>query len=229
MALKADGTTLRERLNVNQPNTVADKICTIYLGSILRSIKTHLFNKVPAADPYALATLQVVKLNDYAKALAVLRAYSKAGTVVGELAVQSYGTTPATGQVAVTPSGDIAVLATDAITRLDVAYLPRKYDAAEVVLPVSSNTLTLPTSLTASPRGVMEIFEVEVTKGTSVGNKIILVPGNAAPAAGQARLNAAKATVLFAPADAATEARVKMGIVPAYDLDAMLEATSDMY
>ena len=72
----------------------------------------------------------------------------------------------------------------------------------------------------------MRLLEAEGLVGTVVEKKIVLVPAAGAPATHNARLDVAKANVQFAVADALTSVRVKLAVVPAVDLDALLEGTS---
>lgn len=218
--------SLKNKLDAANPNVIADGMRIVKFGSILRASVTTLRRKDPAADAGSLATLEAVVLPDDGKALTILRAYARAGTgTLGELAVQAFGTTPAAGQIAVGPNGDIVVLAADAWTDLDVVYQPDKYDLAEVTLPVVANVATLPPSLITNTR-VVSLLDANATAATSTGRKIILVPGAGAPAAGQARLNLAKTTVTFAGADAVTQATIKVAIVAATDADALLTAAA---
>lgn len=224
--MSVDENSLKNKLNDANPNGVADMLRVLKIGNVLRAGAAFLRKKVPAASAYQLATLQAVVLADDAKAATVLRAYSRAGTVTGELTPVAYGATPTTGQVAVAPNGDIVVLAADAITSLDLTYQADKYDLAEITLPVATHVLTLTAALQAA--GVVALLEAEALVGTSTGKKIVLVPGAGAPSAGQARLNVAKTTVTFAAADAVTSARVKVSVVAGTDVDALLTAAATL-
>lgn len=167
----------------------------------------------PAASSYQLATLAALVLPDFLKAASIHRATVKAGGVTGELAIQAYGATPITGQVAVAPNGDIVVLATDAITEMDVVYTPEKLSIIEITQDqLVGSVFPIPAKYTA--RGAVLLLEAEVLAGGTLGKKIILVPG-AAPATTKANLNVAKTSVLFNVAtDAVTKARIKIGVVP---------------
>jgi len=225
MTIGISATSLKSTLDNANPNTLPDKFRTIKVGSVLRAGTTFLRKKTPVASSYSLATLLALVLPDDAKAHNIHRAYARTATAgQGELAVVAYGTTPATGQIAVGPNGDIVTLAADAITSVDVVYQPEKQDIQETTLAVAANVLTLPSQFTG--QGVINLLEVEATIGTSVGKKIVLVPGAGAPAAGQARLNLDKSTVTFAAADAVTQARVKFSTVPTTDVDALLTGDS---
>lgn len=219
-------TQLQSAINRANLNDIADALRAIAFGDVLRALTTYLRKKnlvTAGTSPYALATLQVLQLPDDAKAHVILRATVKAATAAAqEYAPQAYGATPITLQCAVTPNGDIAFLAADAVTDVDVVYVPEKGDAVETELPVTTNVLTLPVDWVAAGTVILE--EVEATAGTSTGKKIVLVPGAGAPAAGQARLNLAKTTVTFAGADAVSKARVKALISSAIDINAVLES-----
>lgn len=224
---------LKTSINRANPNTLADAARLVALGDVLRASPTFLRKKAPAASSNVLATLLALSLNDDAKASTILRAYARTATAgTGELTVVAFGTTPTTGQIAVAPNGDIVTLAADAITSLDVLYQPEKGDVYEQEVDVATNVLTIPTQFTSNvpgvAGGVILLHEAVATVGTATGNKIILVPGAGAPAAGQARLNLAKTTVTFAGADAVTRARIKFSVVSATDVDALLNANTNV-
>lgn len=224
MTITVKEQSLKNQFNAAGPNTLPDGFRVVKLGNVLRALPTFLRKKnadAAGVSPYDLATLDVLQLPDDAKAHNIFRAYARAGTgTLGERTVAALHATPAAGEVAVTPAGNIAFLAADAYTDVDVVYMPDKYDIAEVELTVTASVMTLPVALTTP--GVTFLMEAEATVGTSLGKKIILAPGAGAPAAGQARLNLAKSTVTFAVADAVTKARVKLAISAAVDVDALL-------
>ena len=226
MALSISNSALKARMDGAQPGTLADAFRIIKIGSVIRALLTFLRKKAPAASAYELATLQALVLPDDAKAQSLSRVFVRAGAANGEFAVVAPGTTPTTGQAAVSSAGNIVFLAADAVTNADVSYQPDRYDAFEATRGVVANVLSLPAAYT--DRGVIAAFEVESLAGGSVGKKIVLAPGAGAPAAGQARLNIAKTTVTFAGADAVTSARVKFSVASATDVDALLEAASSV-
>jgi hypothetical protein len=210
MAISKITNSLKDIGNRIKASNIAEFFRALDIGSLLLAMPTTLRDQVPAANNSNLATLVVLRLPDDAKAAAVLRCSVKTGTVTGEFTPVAFGTTPATTQVAVTPAGDIAFLGTDAPTLVDVLYVPENADVIEGSFDVAANVLTLPAGVTS--QGVVLLEEAAVTTGTSVGNKIVLVPGAGAPAAGQARLNLARTTVTFAGADAVTKATVKLAV-----------------
>lgn len=217
----------RRDLDRANPITIADQLRLLRLGHLfLGQMNQHKRKVNPSAlgvNAYNLATLHALQLPDRARAVSVVRATVRAGGVTGELTPVAFGVTPTTGQIAVAPNGDIVVLASDAITDMDVTYVSERGDVMGTVqadaslpfyslglyFPVVSNVLTLPTSGWGA-RGNLLLLEAEAINATATGKKIPLIPGAGAPAAGQARLNLAKTTVTFAGADAVTRARVKL-------------------
>lgn len=219
----------KEALAGATPNTLADHLKAITFAAVMRGQMNQVVRKKdPAVDSYApVNTVETVVLADDARATSILRAYSRAGTVTGALTVVAPGTTPATGEISIQPDGNIMVLAADAITSLDVSYAPERGDVIELDnWPVVSDAIALPTKIT--DRGVVLLLEAESLTGTLTGKLRILTPSGSAAATTQARLNLAKTTVKFAPADAVTKARVKLLVCAAVDLDTVLEADASI-
>lgn len=222
----------RKSLNRANANTLSSQLSALKFGNVLLGQTNQQMRKlnpsVLGTSGYTLATLHALRCPDNARAAAVIRATVRAGGVTGELAPQAFGATPATGQIAVAPNGDIVVLAADAITDLDVVYASERGDVLETFLPVVANVATLPVGGPWA-RGVILLLEAEAVTATAAGPKIVLVPGAGAPAAGQTRLNLAKTTVTFAGADAVTRCRVKAIVVPptAEQLQANLDETDE--
>jgi len=90
----------------------------------------------------------------------------------------------------------------------------------------ATGVLTLPTNIT-NP-GAVTLIQAEALVATSTGVKEILAPG-AASAAGEARLNLAKSTVVFAIADAVTSARVRLLINSSVDVSASLASVDFVF
>lgn len=229
MTININATSLKNQMNLASPGVLADMLRAIAIGSVVRALPTTLRNKSPnaaPADPYVHSTLQALALPDDAKANNIFRAFARSAAGGGatplELAVQSYGTTPSTGQVAVAPNGDIVFLASDAWTSVDVVYLPEKCDVVELTLAVATNACTLPTAL--GPYVIL--MEAEGLVGTTTGKKEVLVPSASTASAGTARMDLAHAVVKFNGTDAITSARVKLGVVSAIDVDELLTASS---
>lgn len=243
------------RLNASPANSLADLLRELGFGSLVRRQRTALRRQNPnaqaagVASPWDLATLQVLFLPDDAKAFGISRAYARAtgasGTL-GELTVEAPNTTPANGQIAVTPAGNIAVLGSAEYTDLDVDYDVWVGDQPIVLtLPVSSNSATIPTAQAGTAgsgtpsivtaafanqqsanAGILVLMEVVANAGTSTGNKVVIAPGGT-PSAGQACLNTAKTAITFNSGDAVTNCTVKLLPLcaghPTPDLNAFLE------
>lgn len=232
---------LKNAFDVAKPETVCDLLRTIAFGDLLRDQLPQVLRKqAPAADAAQLATLQSFGIvAKGAPAASILRARAWRGTATPEeLAVQSYGTTPTTGQIAVAPNGDIVVLASDAWLDVDVTYAPERVDVVTLPpLPVVSGVLTLPKSVldASSNRMVILLLSAVVTavsSGTATGAKIVLVPAGtqgspSLPATGKAQLSIDGLTVQFNNAtDHVSQAQVTLGVVSANDLDTLLESSS---
>lgn len=234
-------TTLKDMLNKANPQELADFLRYCGLGDMVRSMTVQLCKQAPvagAASNYNLTTEDLILLPPDAKAAKVLRASVRAGGAVGEFAaaVPEYGDTPATTEFAISPCGDIAFIhAGDAVTDVDVMYVPAQGEVREIELSVTTGVLTLPADWVT--RGVQMLLEAEATAGTITGKKIILVPlaggGAGLPATTKAQLTSNKSTVSFNNAtDAVTQARVKCLLAPAlpagptFNLHAALSAAS---
>lgn len=230
--MSATQPTTREAINVCTTGTLSSYTNQLGFGDFLRSMPILITQQVPAADSYSLSTVQTIRLPDHAKAAFIERAWVRTGTTLpanGELAVQTPMTTPQTTQIAITPSGDIGVLAADALTLVDVQYTPIRGDVYELTLPVSTGILTLPAALTGTSAGVTLLMEAEAITGTVTGKKIVLAPVifSSLPAAGRACLSLDRTQVLFNnTTDAVATARVKFLVRPAVDANAILEANA---
>ena len=213
-------TSYKQRLNSTNPNQLADLLRELGFGDFLRAMPNQLNKAAPVVGAAAngnLTTVHIIKLPDDAKAASIMRCTGRAGAVLDEFTPQAFGTTPATTQCAVTPCGDIAFVAADAPTDVDVIYQPLKGEVVEFEGSLATGVLALPADYTA--RGVMALLEANITAGTVTGSKIILVPlaggGAGLPAAGRAQLTTNKTTVSFNNAtDAGTRAKVKLLIAP---------------
>lgn len=216
--------TMKMELDVANPNRLPDAIREVKLGTRLRSYVTRLFRAAPAANPYDLATLQVLVLPDDAKASTISRVYARVATAgAGEMAVQPANTTPATTQVAVTPNGNIAFLGTDAVLDVDVEYTPLRGDVVTISGSPVTGSIALPTSITAY--GALVLLEAETTAGGAGGKLIVTAPSAGDPGAGKAKLDVAKTHVLVHAADGATAVRLKLAVVPKVDDNAVLGQT----
>jgi hypothetical protein len=218
--------TIKQSLNRADLNTLADQLRTLAFGDIVASLPTTLRTSATATSTGNLAGARVVSEQDAdTPAAAVLYASARAGAgTPGVLSVVAYGTLPVAGQIAVAPNGRVVTAAADAWTDLDVVFVPEKGDIVEVTGTVTANVLTLPTNVTSV--GACTLLSATAVTGGSVGAKIVDLPG-AAAAAGEAALNAAKTTVVFAGADAVTSATVRLLVSSTVDVAALLASTSN--
>jgi hypothetical protein len=210
-------------------NTIPEHLKAIGFAGLIRGQINQVVRKaVPEVSDYAPgATVETIVLADDARATAILRAYSRVGTVTGALTVVAPGTTPSTTEISIQPDGNIMVLAADAITSIDITFAPERGDVDELDnWPAASNAIVLPARVT--DKGAILLLEAESLEGTLTGELAILAPSGSAAATGQARLNLAKTSVKFAPADAVTKARVKLLVCAAIDLDTELEADATL-
>jgi hypothetical protein len=215
--------TLKEELDKPTPNTLADKLAAVKIGTVIRATKNSLYKQTPAASLSQLATLWSVSLPTDVKAAQAVGAYARAGAVTGQLVPVAYGVTPASGQFAVAPNGDIVTLAADAITSLDVQYMPEKLDVLTLDLPVIADVAVLP-EVALTP-GTVLLMKAVVTAGASVGEKIVIAAGGAPAGAAQANLAIDKASVQF-KAGEATKCTVTLGCIPSVDVEALLGSAS---
>jgi hypothetical protein len=221
-------TSFKQQLDKANPNQLADFLREMGFADFVQAMPVQLNKKSVVVGANAngnIAAVHIYKTPDGQKAAMILRCTGRAGTVLNEFAPQAYGTTPATTQCAVTPCGDIAFVAADAVTDFDVWYLPQKGEVVEFEGNLATGVLTIPPQYVA--RGVMLLMEAEITAGTVTGKKGILVPlasgGAGLPAAGRAQLTSNKSTVSFNDGtDAGTKAKVKILVAPATDLAAKL-------
>ncbi len=215
--------TLRQALNAANPGTSWDNLRALGLGDLLRQATVQQMRGVtPAAAASQLATLQQLGLDKTGgcAAVSILAAYSRGATNTGALTVVASGTTPATGQIAVAPNGDIVLLAADARTLVDVDFLCMKGDYLSLSgLVVASNKALIPTAYTT--QGVLLLLSATSTAGTNVGSFKVLAVASA-PAAGQAALDAGKANIVFAAADAVTQCSAELLLCSAKAADSLL-------
>ena len=130
------------------------------------------------------------------KALQVLSAFSRVGTLTGYLTPIATETTPTTGQVAVNANGDIVFAVADAVTSAEVVYQPVEGEIYTDSVAVVASSATLLQS-----RRALKILSVSVVTGVIPGAKTVVARGTAAPTAGNVALNAAGAAVVFNAAD----------------------------
>lgn len=219
MSTYPDPSSLQASLNRASPDHVADLLRSLKLGSLLAGhMPMQLRKKDPIAQASNIATVETLALPKHIRAGHILRGYARAGGgTLGELSVQAANTTPSDGQIAVTPNGDIAVVATSTYTDIDVTFVPACGEVIELPeLPVSSNALTIPANLVS--RGVIYLLDAQSTEGSVTGTFKILAPSASAATTGTARLDLAKGVVKFYSGDAVTKAVISLFVVPEVQL-----------
>ena len=239
MTIQDDSQTIIPKLSSGIGVTVTDALQAINLGRVVAALPRRLvrasgasgaLQAAPAALAHTLSTTVAIQLPDHAKADKIVRVIVLAGTAKGEFTDKGNNVTPTTTTAAISPSGDIVFLASDAPTDVLVSYIPRRAEVrefgdpttTEASLAVASNAVTIPTSDSAAPAGVVGLYEAEGLAGTASATKLVILAPGASPSAGQCALSYDGTTVNFASADAWTSVRVKYGVIPSDDLDAVL-------
>lgn len=226
----ADTSDFVSALDRAHPTGLPDHLRKLHLGQVLAGhLPQQLVGKVPATRTGELSTVLSLGLPYWSRAQRVLRATVRtvgSGSVLGELSPINKDVTPSTGEVGVTPSGDIAFLGTDAATLVDVTYVPVAGDVVELTLPAPAGVLTLPAAVVA--RNPLLLLEATATAGTNLGRKIVLAPAAAVVATTKAALAINRGAVYFNFAtDAVTAATVKILVAPASGLAAVLAGSPD--
>jgi hypothetical protein len=219
----------QDAANRANPNSLADLFRKLGLGDLLRGqmnqVQRHLDPAAPNA--YGIASTEQVVLPNTGKANTIIRAVSRAGTSLGALTIDGYtATAPSAGHIGISPNGDLMFAPSADTTDVDVTYVAERGDVVELFLPVASDALVIPASLTA--RGVVYLLEAESLAGGLVAKMHVLLPSDSKPATTKANVNVAHSQVLFAVADAVTRARVLLLVATAQDLNTVLSATDDL-
>ncbi len=107
--------TVREGLNRANPNDLANLNNLARMGDGLALVARHEIVTVAA---------NIGVLPDTAKAKAVLGCYVQAGAATGYFTAIDTDAAPAAGEVAINPLGNLAFNAADAVTEIEVIYIP---------------------------------------------------------------------------------------------------------
>lgn len=218
--------TLRDALNRANSSTIATHLQKAQLGTVVAGhVPQQISGAVPAAQTNELATVLGLGLPYTSRASAVLRATVRtvsSGAVLGELTPVNHDVTPSTGNVAVSPSGDIVFLETDKATKVDVVYAPIAGEVVEWTGPAPLGIMALPAWIIA--RNLL-LLEATATVATITGRKIILAPAAAVVATTKAALAIDRSKVYFNYAtDVVTYATVKLLLTPETPLVTALAA-----
>lgn len=219
--------TLRDALNRANSSTIATHLQKAQLGTVVAGhVPQQISGAVPAAQTNELATVLGLGLPYTSRASAVLRATVRtvsSGAVLGELTPVNHDVTPSTGNVAVSPSGDIVFLETDKATKVDVVYAPIAGEVVEWTGPAPLGIMVLPAWIIA--RNPLLLLEATPTVATIGGRKIILAPAAAVVATTKAALAIDRSKVYFNYAtDVVTYATVKLLLTPETPLVTALAA-----
>lgn len=205
-----------DALDRANPGSLPTNLQRIKIGHAMAGLlPQQIIGAVPAAQTNELATLIGLGLPYESRAAKVSRAIVRTvsgGAVLGELTPVAYGATPGTGEVAVSPSGDVVFLAADLATLVDVYYQPVEGEVVEWTGPVASGELALPQSvIDRQPILLLEAEALTVGAGGVTGRKIVLVPASAATATTKAALSVDRVSVWFnSVTDKVATARVKL-------------------
>lgn len=219
--------TLRDALNRANSSTIATHLQRVQLGTVVAGhVPQQISGAVPAARTNELGTVLGLGLPYTSRASAVLRATVRSvgsGSVLGELTPVKHDVTPSTGEVAVSPSGDVVFLASDAATKVDVVYAPVAGEVVELTAPCPLGIMALPAWIIA--RNPLLLLEATADVATIGGRKIILAPAAAVVATTKAALAIDRSKVYFNYAtDVVTYATVKLLLTPETPLVTALAA-----
>lgn len=221
--------TLRDALNRANSSTIATHLQKAQLGTVVAGhVPQQISGAVPALQTNELSTVLGLNLPYTSRARRVIAATVRtvgSGSVLGELTPINKDVTPSTGQVGVTPSGDIAFLGTDDATKVDVVYQPIAGEVVDWTGPAPAGVMTLPAWIIA--RNPLLLLEATPTVATIGGRKIILAPAAAVVATTKAALAIDRTKVYFNYAtDVVTYATVKLLLTPETPLVTALAASA---
>lgn len=177
---------LRDVLNESNPNKLPSGAQTLRLGDALALVTLFASGTV---------TSDVLSLPESEKAGQITRAFARVGGSTGYKTVVAPETTPAAGECAITPSGDVLFAAADAVTSAEVMYAPVEGEVFEDVVDAAASAAAF-----VQGRRALALLSAEVITGAIPGTKTPAARGSA-PAAGTAALSAAGTGVAFNAAD----------------------------
>jgi len=227
--------TIKDVLNQANPSVIASQLRVCKVGDIFRALPVYAKGlSMTVAPTDMIATVGSFQLPNDAKAEVILRAYGRTNTGSvsnGPLTIAAGRMTsaPSTLNVQVTESGDIAGLASDAWTAVDILYIPRKFSSViTLTLPVVAGTgvCALPPAVTSA--GMDSLLSATVTVGSVTGPAFVIANGTAPTNTHNVNMDLSKTQVQFRVADAVTAATLTIGLMhpAAEDLNLLLEATS---
>jgi len=193
--------TNKDVINSGNLNTIASAIQRSRVGDALATVARTVSGSV-SSNVLTLPN----STTDRAKANSILMAYAKGATVTGyKTPVVKETAAPTTGQVTISPGGDIQFAASDAVSQAVVVYTPVEgTHFSDNVAVTASGVATL-----AASREAMQILTASLDTGggiSSPGAKTLIARGGT-PSAGEACLAATGLSVSFNGTDAGTGGR----------------------
>ncbi len=217
--------SLKQAFNRANLNSLSGALASILFGDVLRRQNTQIRSATLAFDPYGPTGNTTLILPDDAKCESVIAGWARAGSgtakqLIPQAPLAAVGTS---GYCAPSADGNIIFYATDAWTSVDVLYVPKHVHVIEVTLPVVTGVVTFPAGIGV----VCDLLEAQ-RADTSVVDLIVTGPAASNTTTGTACFNLAKTTVLLDSSDSATSVRLKLGVVDPVDINALLEAGSNV-
>lgn len=186
---------LRDALNEANPNKIPTALQVVRVGDFIGGGTRYVRGTVAS---------NTLTLPAGAKAMLLQGGFNIAGTGgVGVIDVVAEDATLASGQAQVSPAGDIAFFAADAITEAEVYYTA--LEAEPITVDITVVAATGVGALT--PRAGLRLVAAEALTGTVTGVATVIARAGT-PASGQAALSANGENVQFLIADAVTSARL---------------------
>lgn len=174
-------------LDESNPNKAPDALHGVKAGTALAAVPRFVVGTV---------TSHVLTLPNNAKAAAVISAYSRAGTLTGQLTPVKNAAAVATTQVGINPAGNILFATADAVTSAEVVYMPQEGDLVTETIPVTSGGIGSP----LASKNAIRLISANLVTGSSTGAKTVVARGSS-PSAGEACLGNT-GTILFNSTDA---------------------------
>lgn len=202
--------TIKQVLNEGTLQRLAPAFSTAKLGTLLG---------LTALSAVVTVASNIGVLPTTAKARCILRCYSTAGTLTGYLEPTNLAT-PTTGLVGINQNGDLLFAAADAVTEVEVTYITFEGELVEEVITVASNSGTLNNS-----RRAAILLSATSLVGTLTGG-LTNQARAATPTTGQVALGVTGKTVVFAAADAVTQARVSYITYPTLGVTGALNSSA---
>ena len=199
--------SLREILDIAQPNTVFSALQQARVGSMLAQAPRFIKGVVTAG---------ILTLPESARAGAILAATVTAGTTLGPktpvVPAASASGIPATTNVAISPEGHVSFnVATDAPTAAEVIYVKEEGEVVEDVITVTPGTGV---GVPLMGRNIRRLLEATALTGTVTGACIVDQRGFTVATTKHAAASITGAAVNFLAGDGVTSARIKYIATP---------------